>query len=114
MVVCFIRDVALSYKIEAERRFTLETDPAAQALFRSFLAKAHQYEVPLIPAYDTGRNAPELIAEIAAIFGVDKVLIGSSRRGAMHQLIKGDFQRKLEVLLPPDIQVTVVGPEGSA
>lgn len=114
LVVCFIRDVALSYKIEAERRFTLETDPAAQALFRSFLAKAHQFEVPLIPAYDTGRNAPELIAEIAAIFGVDKVLIGSSRRGALHQIIKGDFQRKLEVLLPPDIPVTVIGPEGAA
>ena len=30
LVVCFIREVALSYKVEAEERFTLDTDPAAQ------------------------------------------------------------------------------------
>jgi hypothetical protein len=36
------------------------------------------------------------------------VLIGSSRRGAIHQIIKGSFQRKLEALLPPEIPVMVL------
>ena len=107
LVVCFIRDVALSYKVEAERRFTLDTDPAAQALFRSFLAKGHQYGVPVIPAYDTGHDAAELIAEIAALFGAEKVLIGSSRRGVLHHLMKGSFQQKLENLLPAEMPVSV-------
>ena len=40
--------------------------------------------------------------------GVRRVLIGSSRRGALHHIIKGSFQRKLEGLLPPDIPVTVL------
>ena len=111
LVVCFVRDVALSYKVEAERRFTLETDPAAQALFREFLAKAHKYGVPIIPAYDTGPNPPELIAELAAINGCERVLIGSSRRGALHHLIKGSFQFKLESVLPPEILVEVLPPE---
>ena len=31
LVVSFIRQVALSYKVEAETRLTLYTDPAAQA-----------------------------------------------------------------------------------
>ena len=109
LVVCFIRDVALSYKVEAERHFTLDTDPAAQNLFRDFLSRGHRFGVPVIPAYDTGSNSAELIAEIAAMFAVEKVLIGSSRRGALHQLIKGDFQKKLEELLPPEIPVGVVG-----
>ena len=39
LVVCFMRDVALSYKIKAGESFTLDTDPAAQALFRDFLAR---------------------------------------------------------------------------
>jgi hypothetical protein len=64
--------------------------------------------VPVIPAYDTGHNAPELIAELAAIHGVKRVLIGSSRRSAIHQMIKGSFQRKLEAVLPPDIPVQVL------
>ena len=108
LVVCFIRDVALSYKVEAERRFTLDTDPAAQSLFREFLRLGHAFGVPIIPAYDTGHSAPELIAEIAAIYGAERVFIGSSRRGALHQLIKGSFHLQVEEMLPPDIPVEVI------
>jgi K+-sensing histidine kinase KdpD len=100
--------VALSYKVEAETHLSLDTDPAAQALFANFLALGHRYGVAIIPAYDTGTNAPELIAELAAIHGVHRVLIGSSRRGAIHHLIKGSFQQKLEHLLPPEIPVEVL------
>jgi amino acid transporter len=110
LVVCFVRDVALSYKVKAGEAFTLDTDPAAQMLFRDFLAKGHQMGVPIIPAYDTGGEAPELIAELAAMNAVDKVLIGTSRRGAIYHMIKGSFQTKLEHLLPPEISVQVLAP----
>jgi len=110
LVVCFVRDVALSYKVEAETQLTLDTDLAALALFREFLAHGHDLGVPIIPAYDTGHNAPELIAELAAMNGVQKVLIGSSRRGVLHHLIKGRFQEQLENLLPPEIPVQVIYP----
>ena len=108
LVVTFVREVALNFRQEAESRLTLETDPAAQALFVDFLDHGHREGVPIIPAYDTGHNSPELIAELAAINGVHKVLIGSSRRGAIHHFIKGSFQKKLEALLPPDIPVQVL------
>jgi nucleotide-binding universal stress UspA family protein len=108
LVVSFIREVALSYKIEAESKLTLDTDPAAQALFTDFLEHGHKRGVPIIPVYDTGHNAVELLAEHAAINGVNRVLIGSSRRGTIHHMIKGSFQRKLENLLPPEIPVQVV------
>lgn len=114
LVVCFVRDVALSYKIRAEETFTLDTDPAAQSLFREFLARGHQAGVPIIPAYDTGVEAPELIAELAAMNAVEKVLIGTSRRGALYHMIKGDFQTKLEHLLPSEIPVQVLAPLESA
>jgi amino acid transporter/nucleotide-binding universal stress UspA family protein len=108
LVVTFIRGVALSYKVEAENVFTLDTDPAAQALFTDFLDHGHKYGVPVIPMYDVGTNSPELIAEFAAMNAVDRVLIGSSRRGALHHLLKGSFQRRLESLLPPEIPVQVL------
>ena len=63
--------------------------------------------------YDTGTNAAELIAEHAAINGVEKVLIGSSRRSTMHRIIKGSFQQHFEALLPPEIPVQVLEPNGS-
>ena len=84
------------------------TDPAATELFSEFLELGHKYGVPIIPVYDTGPNSAELIAENAAIHGAAKVLIGSSRRGTIHRLVKGSFQRKLESLLPPEIPVEVL------
>jgi len=42
------------------------------------------------------------------------VLIGTSRRGSLHQLLKGSFQRRLEILLPPEIPVEVISINGSA
>jgi nucleotide-binding universal stress UspA family protein len=107
LVVCFVREVNLSFKVD-ERSLTLDTDPAADDLFTRFLELGHQYNVPVIPVYDTGPNSPEMIAEMAAIHGVEKVLIGSSRRGSLHQIIKGSFQRKIESLLPPETRVVVV------
>jgi amino acid transporter len=110
LVVTFVRPVALSYKVEAENRFTLDTDAAAQKLFGDFLEHGHHHDVPVIPMYDVGTNAPELIAEFAALNGVDRVLIGSSRRGTLHHILKGSFQRRLESLLPPDVPVQVLVP----
>ncbi len=108
LVVCFVREVALNYRVEAENRLTLDTDPAAETLFTDFLELGHKHGVTIIPVYDTGHSAPELIAEMAAINAVDRVLIGSSRRGALHHIIKGSFQRRIEALLPRDIPVQVL------
>jgi nucleotide-binding universal stress UspA family protein len=113
LVVCFVREVALSYKVEAENVLSLDTDPAAQALFTDFLARGHEVGVPIIPVYDTGPNPAELIAENAAIHAVQRVFMGSSRRGTLHRLIKGSFLRKLETLLPPDTAVDVLEPSSA-
>jgi nucleotide-binding universal stress UspA family protein len=108
LVVSFVRDVALNYRVNAENVFTLDTDPAAQALFADFLEHGHRVGVPIIPMYDTGNDAPVAIAEGAAMNGVHKVLIGSSRRGALHKLVKGSFQQRLETLLPSEVKVEVM------
>lgn len=111
LVVCFVRDVALNYKVEGSKLLTLDTDPAAIQVFTDYLEAGHRHSVPIIPAYDTGANAPEMIAELAALNGVHKVFIGTSRRGAIHQIIKGSFQRKVESILPTEIEVDVLSPE---
>jgi amino acid transporter len=110
LVACFIRQVSLSYKYEAERKPGVETDLAAQRTFARFLDLGHAAGVPVIPVYDCGPDAAELMAEHAAIHGCERVLIGTSRKGALYHLIKGHFQRHLESLLPPDIAVEVLAP----
>lgn len=112
LVVCFVREVSLSYKVGDEGRLNLSTDLAAQELFTEFLEHGHREGVPIIPMYDTGPSSAELIAEHAALNAVQAVLIGTSRRGAFHKLVKGSFQKKLESLLPPEIPVRVLSVAG--
>lgn len=109
LVVCFIREVNLSYKTE-QRKFELDTDPVAVKVFARFLDLAHDMGVKVLPVYDTGSDAAVLIAEAAAIYGCSAVLIGTSQQGTLHRLIKGRFQQRLESLLPPDIPVRVLTP----
>jgi amino acid transporter/nucleotide-binding universal stress UspA family protein len=111
LVVCFVRELALSFKYNPEeKRFTMETDLAAQKTFARYLDLAHAAGVPILPVYDSGPNPAEVMAETAAVYGCDRVLIGTSRHGALFHLIKGHFQRKLEAVLPADIRVKVIAP----
>jgi amino acid transporter len=111
LVVCFIRQVSLSYKYDSERRLTIDTDLAALKTFSRFLDLGHSMGVPVIPVYDTGPDAAELLAEHAAMNGVDTVLIGTSRQGTLYHLVKGHFQKRLEALLPPEVKVKVMSPD---
>jgi hypothetical protein len=111
LVVCFIRQVNLSYKYESESKLTIESDLAALKAFSRFLDLGHEMGVSIIPIYDTGPDAAVLMAENAAIYGCERVLIGTSRQGALYHLIKGRFQTRLESFLPPDIPVQVITPE---
>jgi amino acid transporter len=111
LAVCFIRQVNLSYKYDGQKPLTIDSDPAALRTFSKFLEVGHELNVPIIPIYDSGSDAAELMAENAAIYGCEKVLIGTSRRGGLYHLIKGHFQQRLEALLPPEIPVEVISPE---
>ncbi len=113
LVVCFIRQISLSYKYD-QTRLNIDTDIAALRTFSRFLDLGHQNGVPILPVYDSGPEAAELMAETAAIYGVNEVLIGTSRRGVLYHLIKGHFQEKLEAILPEDVPVHVIAPNWTA
>jgi hypothetical protein len=110
LVICFIREITLSMKFESSR-LTIDGDLAALRVFAKYLDVGHELGVPMLPVYDTGPDAAELMAENAAIYGCHKLFIGTSRHGALYHLIKGRFQQRLENLLPPDIKVQVIAPD---
>jgi hypothetical protein len=110
LAVCFIRQVHLSYKYDGQSPLTIDTDPAALRTFAKYLDMGHEMGVPVLPIYDSGPDAAELMAENAAIYGCERVLIGTSRQGGLYHLLKGHFQQRLEGLLPPEIPVEVISP----
>jgi amino acid transporter len=106
LVVCFIQSVRLSR--DYGNQLSMDTDLGALKVFVRFLDLGHQMGVPVLPVYDSGPDAVEMMAEAAAITGSETILLGTSRQGALYNLIKGNFQQRLEALLPPEITVKVI------
>jgi hypothetical protein len=58
-----------------------------------------------IPSYDVGYT----IAEQAATFGVERVIIGAQQRSRLEYVLKGSVMRALNSLLPDDVQLVIFG-----
>jgi len=63
------------------------------------------YQIISIPSYEVGYT----IAEQAATFGVDRVIIGASKRSVLENVLRGSVVRSLSTLLPEDVQLVIFG-----
>jgi len=63
------------------------------------------YQIISIPSYEVGYT----IAEQAATFGVDRVIIGASKRSILENVLRGSVVRSLSTLLPEDVQLVIFG-----
>lgn len=63
------------------------------------------YQSVQIPSYDVGYT----IAEQAATFGVERVIIGAQQRSRLEYVLKGSVMRALSSLLPEDVQLVIYG-----
>lgn len=63
------------------------------------------YRSVKIPSYDVGYT----IAEQAATFGVDRVIIGAEQRSRLEYALKGSVMKSLSNLLPEDVQLIIFG-----
>lgn len=58
-----------------------------------------------IPSYDVGYT----IAEQAATFGVERVIIGAQHRSRLQHALKGSVMRSVSTLLPEEVQLVIFG-----
>jgi amino acid transporter len=63
------------------------------------------YQIISIPSYEVGYT----IAEQAATFGVDRVIMGATKRSVLENMLRGSVMRSLGVLLPEDVQLVIFG-----
>ncbi|MCU0453029.1 MAG: universal stress protein [Bacteroidetes bacterium] len=63
------------------------------------------YQYLQVPSYEVGYT----IAEQAATFGVERLIIGAERRNRLENVLKGSVMRSLGGLLPDDIQLVIFG-----
>ena len=63
------------------------------------------YQIISIPSYEVGYT----IAEQAATFGVDRVILGATRRNVLENMLRGSVIRSLSSYLPEDVQLIIFG-----
>jgi len=63
------------------------------------------YQILSIPSYEVGYT----IAEQAATFGVDRVILGATRRSVLENMLRGSVMRSLSSYLPEDVQLIIFG-----
>jgi nucleotide-binding universal stress UspA family protein len=68
-------------------------------------ASGIDYQIISIPSYEVGYT----IAEQAATFGVDRVIMGATKRSVLENMLRGSVMRSLSALLPEEVQLVIFG-----
>ena len=83
----------------------MPTNGQEQAIERICTEAGVDFRSIQIPSYDVGYT----IAEQAATFGVERVIIGAQQRSRLEYVLKGSVMKALSSLLPEDVQLVIFG-----
>jgi amino acid transporter/nucleotide-binding universal stress UspA family protein len=103
LFVLFVRELAVPFPDRERTLARLEEDKEAQDIFLKVRELAKEKEVPVIPIYDSGISAAEAILDHAVTLGVDCLIMGVSKRGALWRAVKGNIIREVMEILPEQI-----------
>ena len=86
---------------------TLEEDWDAQALFDRVRAKTHEAGVPLRLLYGVASDVPDAILDMTLTHGADMLMLGTTRRGALWKVMKGDVIQAVAEQLPEQVSLLI-------
>jgi amino acid transporter/nucleotide-binding universal stress UspA family protein len=111
LFVLFVREVALAFRERGAQlgtdTMTLENDKEAQGVFEEARRICDKQDVPMVPLYAVYDSPAELILDQAATMGVDAVIMGVSKRGALWKTLKGDVLQEVVNYLPDSIPLLI-------
>ena len=106
LMILFVRHLAIA-TMGTSNVADIEADEEA----KSFLAQASQEaEAAAVPArclYAIAWDVGDAILDFAVTYGVDELVLGTSRRGALWQTMKGDVIRQVAEYLPERISLLI-------
>ncbi|MDD5671357.1 MAG: universal stress protein, partial [Candidatus Omnitrophica bacterium] len=91
--------------------FLDEIEPSRDSL--EVFAKAEQEMekkgITVVPVWQIGENSGKMIARAARELGVNTVMIGTTRRGRLVNILRGDVLRTLVTHLPKECRLLISG-----
>lgn len=105
-------DVAVLYIDEVPGLFVpRDTEPSREArrVLQDSVAWLNGQGAAAIPIWRVARDAGEAIADAAARLGVDAILIGTSQRGMLWHMLRGNVLTRLTARVPARTRLVIVG-----
>jgi amino acid transporter len=107
LFVLFVRELAVPFPDREPTGARLEDDREAQAVFKEVQDMAQKENVTVVPIYDSGISAADAILDHAVTLGVDCLIMGISKRGALWRAMKGDVLQDVIEILPEPITLLI-------
>jgi len=111
LFVLFVREVALTIHERnasvATDTMTLANDEEAKKVFADARKICDDMGVPMAQLYAVHPSAADLILDHAATLGVDAVIMGVSKRGALWKTLRGDVLQDVVEYLPDSIPLLI-------
>ncbi|MBP8976232.1 MAG: universal stress protein, partial [Bacteroidetes bacterium] len=102
LFILHVKEIAVGSLPE---RLEIQTNGFEDKIEKACLDAGIDFQIISIPSYDVGYT----IAEQAATFGVDRVILGATRRSVLENMLRGSVIRTLSALLPEDVQLIIFG-----
>jgi amino acid transporter/nucleotide-binding universal stress UspA family protein len=103
LYLLFVREQTVVTPEDRARKWQQDGD--AKALFEYAQNKAAGLKV--IPCYVVSDSTADTIVDIAATFGVSRLILGSPQRSGLLNLLRGNIIRRVSGLLPDNIHLLI-------
>jgi nucleotide-binding universal stress UspA family protein len=105
-------DVAVLFVEEVPGLFVpRDTEPSAyaRAVLEEAVARLNARGGTAVPIWRLAQDAGDAIAHVSASLGVSAILVGTSQRGALWRLLRGNVLARLIARLPRETRIVIVG-----
>jgi len=112
LCVVYVKEVVVYFSAAPGamgRRPKWQDDPEANAIMSLMLKEGKERGVCVLPVYAVSEDAPATILDLSATMGVDCLVIGTSQRSTLSNLLRGSVANHIAQNLPDTIRLVIFG-----
>ena len=111
LCVLYVREIAVYFSGGPATlgRAKWQDDPAAQAIMSAMMKQGQDRGICVLPVYAVSEDAAATILDLSATMGVDYLIIGTSQRSTLAQLLGGSLVTRVAAQLPDTIRLVIFG-----
>ncbi|MEY2492228.1 MAG: hypothetical protein QOH24_1179 [Verrucomicrobiota bacterium] len=111
LYVVYVKELAVYYGAGPVRatRAKWQGDPEANAILSLMLKLGSERNVPVMPVYAISEDPAATILDLAATIGVDYLMLGTSHRRTLANLLRGNVVTNIADQLPDTIRLIIYG-----